>query len=180
MSSGPKASIRIAGCSGSVTDRRDALARLARDDDVDAIIGDWMSEYNMTSRGGDKHAQSANSNAFEPSFIEALLPAIDDLAKHGKKLVCNAGASDTSKLAVEVKRLFEERGHKVNVAWIEGDEVFKQLQSLTVADKGAAFASLTTEKTLQEWGYTPIYAQAYLGYATDLSDYSQPYSSHDT
>lgn len=42
--SNTKRAIRIAGCSGSVTDRRVSLARLAASDQVDAIIGDWMSE----------------------------------------------------------------------------------------------------------------------------------------
>lgn len=36
--------IRIGGCSGSVTDRRLALAEMAASDAVDAIAGDWMSE----------------------------------------------------------------------------------------------------------------------------------------
>lgn len=39
-----------------------------------------MSEYNMTMRGGDKVAGLAD--AFEPTFLEALEPALEDLAKH--------------------------------------------------------------------------------------------------
>lgn len=39
--------IRIGGCSGSVTDRRQALAEMAASDAVDVIAGDWMSEVRM-------------------------------------------------------------------------------------------------------------------------------------
>ena len=43
----------VAGCSGAATDRRHAMAMLAANhpnDPVDVIMGDWMSEANMTAR----------------------------------------------------------------------------------------------------------------------------------
>lgn len=42
------------GCSGSAADRRDAIRMFAANcesDPIDVIIGDWMSEANMTSKG---------------------------------------------------------------------------------------------------------------------------------
>jgi Acyclic terpene utilisation family protein AtuA len=45
------------GASGSATDRRKAMAMFAHNypnDPVDVIIGDWMSEANMTSAAGRK------------------------------------------------------------------------------------------------------------------------------
>lgn len=47
----PTRPIRIAGVSGSASDRRHALAMIAANwekDPVDVIIGDWMSEANMS------------------------------------------------------------------------------------------------------------------------------------
>lgn len=41
--------IRIGGCSGSVTDRRQALAEMAASDAVDVIAGDWMSEVSAAA-----------------------------------------------------------------------------------------------------------------------------------
>lgn len=153
--------IRIGGCSGSVTDRRDALARLAKSDQVDAIIGDWMSEYNMTTRGGDKHA--GYNDAWEPTFIEALEPALESLTVNKKRFVCNAGASDTEKLTLKVAQIIKEKGLDLKVAWVEGDEVYDQVRDQVSRDGGATFKSLTTDKTLADWGFEPIYAQAYLG-----------------
>lgn len=41
--------IRIGGCSGAVTDRRQALAEMSASDAVDVIAGDWMSEVGLQS-----------------------------------------------------------------------------------------------------------------------------------
>lgn len=47
----------ISGCSGAATDRRHAMALLASNcptDPIDVIMGDWMSEANMTARAAMK------------------------------------------------------------------------------------------------------------------------------
>lgn len=47
----------IEGCSGAGTDRRDAIRAFAANhphDPVDVIIGDWLSEANMTVRAATK------------------------------------------------------------------------------------------------------------------------------
>jgi hypothetical protein len=59
------------GCSGSTTDRRNAMTLLAsnyENDPIDVLVGDWMSEGNMTGRA---HAK-VNGNA--PSIQPHLLP----------------------------------------------------------------------------------------------------------
>lgn len=53
--------LRIASVSGSVTDWRLGLAELAHSEDVQFIVGDWMSEYNMTARGGAKAKENMQS-----------------------------------------------------------------------------------------------------------------------
>jgi hypothetical protein len=54
--------LRIASASGSVTDRRHALAELSKLEDINYIVGDWMSEYNMATRGGQKINSEGLSN----------------------------------------------------------------------------------------------------------------------
>lgn len=49
--------MRLPGCSGSTIDRRDAMTLLAshyENDPIDVLVGDWMSEGNMTTRAGAK------------------------------------------------------------------------------------------------------------------------------
>ncbi|KAJ6092309.1 Protein of unknown function DUF1446 [Penicillium canescens] len=153
--------LRIASASGSVTDRRHGLAELARTEDVQFIVGDWMSEYNMTTRGGAKVKGNHQSSEFETSFMESIEPALESLATRKIKVAVNAGASDTKKLHDVLVTAIENKGLNLTVAWIEGDEVSDQLQQAIKA--GEEFTNLTTGQKLSDWQFDPIYAQCYLG-----------------
>jgi hypothetical protein len=161
----PQRPIRIAGCSGAVTDRRAAMAQLAHNhpnDPVDVIIGDWMSEYNMTTRAANKSSSTAGAGGgeaqYEPTFLEALEPAIEDIAKHGIKVAVNAGASDTKLLHHVVTELVREKGLGLKVAYISGDEVLPAIKRSR--DK---FENICTGEVLEDWKFEPLSAQAYLG-----------------
>ena len=131
--------LRIASASGSVTDRRYGFASLAKDDDVSFIVGDWMSEYNMTTRGGAKVNGSLKSE-FEENFLESITPALPDIAKRGIKVAVNAGGSDTKKLHDTLCELVKKLGLDLKVAWVEGDEV----SDIVAKSTSEAFKSLTT------------------------------------
>ncbi|KAM0277425.1 hypothetical protein ACHAQH_005787 [Verticillium albo-atrum] len=170
----PKRPVRIGGASGGFTDRA-AIKRLASDPDVDAIVGDWLSENVMTGHGAGK-AQKVESGDAQPTlsreerkktaqyastFLQCFEPAIPQLARNGAKVAVNAGASDTELLAEVVKDMVLKAGFDMKVAWVEGDDVTLPFKTL-VAD-GTPFKSVTDGKTLSEWGFEPICAQAYLG-----------------
>ncbi|KAM0469443.1 hypothetical protein ACHAP7_010023 [Fusarium lateritium] len=154
--------VRIASASGSVTDRRHGFLNLARDEeDVKFIVGDWMSEYNMTTRGEAKIQSNGSSSEFEISFLEALEPALPHLQSRGIKVAVNAGASDTEKLYHIVADKIKTAGLDLQVAWVSGDEVLGEVQKRIKASED--FKSLTHGKEFSEWGLEPIYAQCYLG-----------------
>lgn len=134
--------LRIASASGSVTDRRHALADLAECEDVQYIVGDWMSEYNMTSRGGAKVDSKGYSDEFEDCFLEALLPALPHLNRRRIKVAVNAGASDTKKLHDFVVQKVQDANLNLQVAWIGGDEILDVVQE--AVKNGSEFKSLTT------------------------------------
>ncbi|EKG19522.1 hypothetical protein MPH_03386 [Macrophomina phaseolina MS6] len=155
--------LRIGGCSGSAADRRDAIRMFAANcesDPIDVIIGDWMSEANMTSKGVMK--SEGAGDAYEATFLEALEPALADLAKHKIKLAANAGASDTEKLCQAVSKAAKDKGLDLKVAWVSGDEVLPAVQKALDSGK-SAFENVYTGETLKEWKFKPVYAQAYLG-----------------
>lgn len=169
--------LKLSGCSGSVTDRRDAMRQFAMNypnDLVDVIIGDWMSEANMTARAVSKIGSSEKGTgqntpfdsrgapAYEPTFLEALEPALPYIAKHKIKLAVNAGASDTQLLHSVVEKLVKDKNLDLKVAWISGDEVFPAVQK-ALASKKSKFENICTGETLEDWEFEPIYAQAYLG-----------------
>ncbi|ORY69037.1 uncharacterized protein BCR38DRAFT_363932 [Pseudomassariella vexata] len=161
MGSNDNFKLRVASASGSVTDRRHAFAELAKNEDVQFIVGDWMSEYNMTTRAGGKVTSNGASSEFETSFLEALEPALPYLQSRGIKVAVNAGASDTQKLYQVVVDKVKAAGLNLQVAWVGGDEVMDAVQS--AIKLGQDFKSLTTGQKLSDWGFEPIYAQCYLG-----------------
>ncbi|KAF2145784.1 uncharacterized protein K452DRAFT_356161 [Aplosporella prunicola CBS 121167] len=153
----------VPGISGSGLDRRDAMYAVAAncpDDPVDVIIGDWLSEANMTLRGAAKIA--GTGEAYEPTFLDALEPALPHIAKHRIKVVANAGASDTKLLHDLVLKLIKEKELDLDVAWISGDEVMPAVKE-ALESKQDHFENVYTGEVLADWKFKPIYAQAYLG-----------------
>jgi Icc-related predicted phosphoesterase len=132
----------IASASGSVTDRRYEFAELARCEDVNFIVGDWMSEYNMTTRGGAKVGGVSHNAEYEDCFLESILPALEHLHDRGIKVAVNAGASDTEKLHDILVRNIADKALNLKVAWVEGDEVFDTVQKARA--NGVDFCNLTT------------------------------------
>ena len=133
-----------------VYDRKRAIHDIAKNEDVDIITGDWMSECNMTLRGSDKRDRIANkamnsgssvAKGYEPYFLEELDPAIPWLAKRHVKLCANAGASDVPGLVEAVKALIKKHGVDLKVGYVDGDDVTDAV--LDLYQKGESF-----EKTL--------------------------------
>jgi hypothetical protein len=154
MGSIDKFTLRIASASGSVTDRRHGFVDLAKNEDIQYIVGDWMSEYNMTTRGGGKVDSNGLSEEFETSFLEALLPALPYLQSRRIKVAVNAGASDAEKLHDVVVSKIKEAGLNLKVAWVGGDEVFDVVQ--TARKSGQDFKSLTTGKFFRHCSFLDI------------------------
>ncbi|KAK5167454.1 uncharacterized protein LTR77_007153 [Saxophila tyrrhenica] len=170
-SSTMKRAVRVGGASGGFTDRQRSIHDLAKNCEVDVIIGDWMSECTMTIHGAQRTAErerlakdpraTPGPGFFDPCFMGSLAPALPILEQNKVKLAVNAGASDPDLLAKEVVKKVGELGLNLKVAWIEGDEVTPQFKELRKA--GEKFTNLDTGNSIDEWDYEPICAQAYLG-----------------
>ncbi|KAJ7162255.1 hypothetical protein C8R46DRAFT_1104005 [Mycena filopes] len=159
-----KRAVRIGGASGATSDRRLGFSQLVSahpDDPVDVLIGDFMSEANMTTLAARK-ADGAGGGAFEAVFVDAVTPALADIAKYGIKIVVNAGGADTKLLYETVVKVVKEQHLSLQVAWISGDEVLPTLLERSKTDP-QAFANFYTNETLSAWPFKPLYAQAYLG-----------------
>jgi hypothetical protein len=171
----PKRAIRIGGASGGFTDRVAAIRRLASDASIDAIVGDWLSENVMTGYGAAKARRDREKPDFEAlpleerkndacyasTFLQCFQPAIDELSRNKTKLVVNAGASDTKLLAEVCLDLIQKKDLDLRIAWVEGDDVTPEFKALVA--EGNTFQNVTDSKTLAEWGFDPLCAQAYLG-----------------
>lgn len=78
------------------------------------------------------------------------------------RIVVNAGASDTQRLRDVVVQMTHDQGLHLNVAYISGDEVLPAVRKAQ-REGTSRFENLCTGQVLAEWGFEPIYAQAYLG-----------------
>lgn len=162
-----KRAIRIAGSSGGFSDRQRAIGDLAKNCDIDCIIGDWLSECTMTLHGAQKiendrlraEGKLADNVAglFDPTFMENLAPALPHMQAKNIKLAVNAGASDTEMLAKIVQDEVKKQGLDLKVGWVSGDEVTETVKRLYA--NGEEFVSLMTGKKLKEWGHDIICAQ---------------------
>lgn len=101
-------------------------------------------------------------DSYEPTFVEALEPALQDIAKYKIKVAVNAGASDTKLLAKVVTDMVKSQDLHLNVAYVSGDEVFPAVQR-ALKEQKSKFTNVCTGETLSDWKFEPIYAQAYLG-----------------
>ncbi len=154
--------VRIMNISGSPVDRRDAMLKAAKSKEpIDFLVGDWMSELNMPARAYSVATDGEKAIGYEPSFLEALEPALEALAKKRIKVAANAGCVATRALFDEVVSMVDRHGlsDSMRVAWVEGDVVTSTIQSIDPA----SLVSVCTGQRLSDWSFEPLFAQCYLG-----------------
>jgi hypothetical protein len=155
--------VRIMNISGSPVDRREALSiATTSDEPIDIFVGDWMSELNMPAKAY-AITQDPSTIGYELSFIEALEPAIESLARKNQKLIANAGTVATKQLFDRVVELITTRNLDMIVAWVEGDVVMKNVKA--AIDNGEELKSVCTGMPLMQWPHEPLFAQCYIGSA---------------
>jgi len=157
----PTRPIRIINISGSPCDKRDAIARAAAmDEHVDVLVGDWMSELNMPTRA--YNISQGKGVGYEETFLEALEPALENIAKKGIKIAANAGTVATKELYEEVVSMVKAKNLELTVAWVEGDVVLDLVKD-DLKERPEKFVHISTGQSLEEWGFAPVFGQCYLG-----------------
>ena len=153
--------VRIAQIAASNVDRHEIFSMLAKTDEADVFVGDWMSEWNMCTRGAGK-ALGTEEFSYEETFVEAITPALEDLERNHIKVAVNAGATDTAKLHQHITELVRKKGLNLNVAYVDGDEVTDIVKGLI--KKGKGFNHLVDSVNhLSKGGDEIVFAQCYLG-----------------
>jgi hypothetical protein len=157
-----KPPIRIGNVSGATGDHPHAMQRMVRSGNVDVITGDWLSEMNIAWNAITKQEVDPDLG-YENGFFEQLEECIDGIMERDIRVVTNAGALNTAKLYEKVQKLCRERGYgDCVVAAVFGDDV-----SDAIASERGKTMSIThldhPEQTLEDWGFTPCCATAYIG-----------------
>lgn len=100
---------------------------------------------------------------YEVSFLNSLKSSIENIAKRGIKVVCNAGAVSTKQLHQQVLQLVAEKGLSLKVAWVEGDVVSVDEIMALAASGSSDFPNICTGMKLKDWALKPFFGQCYLG-----------------
>ncbi|OAL34486.1 hypothetical protein AYO20_06329 [Fonsecaea nubica] len=126
--------ILVGNVSGSTGDRLDGLKSMLKGTTtVDAIIGDWLSEFNLASRS--LQVRDGKKGGYEPGFLYSLRNALDEYINYRNpnlRIAVNAGGLNPKVLAQEVQKLLVSRGCSKKVAYVTGDNLLPEIDRLDV------------------------------------------------
>jgi hypothetical protein len=154
--------IRIGGGSGFANDRLDAALELIERGDIDVLMLETLAERTLALLQVAKRKGGSGYWSDLAARLEVLLPA---LAKHGTKLVTNAGGAAPEACAAMIARRARERGIALKVAAVTGDDVTELVRATDPV-------LVETRERLSRLGSDIICTNAYLGADAIASAYA--------
>ncbi|KAF5640796.1 DUF1446 domain protein [Fusarium sp. NRRL 52700] len=132
--SSPRRPVLVGNVSGSTGDRLDGLKCMLRGPTkVDVIVGDWMSEANLSSRS--LQLRAGQGEGYEPGFLHSLRIAIDDYLAYENsnlRIAVNAGGLNPKALATKVQELLSQKGSNKRVTYITGDNLLPVIDTVHI------------------------------------------------
>ena len=152
--------IKIANCSGFYGDKLSAAKDLVDGGPIDVLTGDYLAELTMAILFGQKMQRGEDKG-----YVGTFLKQINQIAKSCKekniKIVSNAGGLNPKSMAIEIEKILKEQSIDMKVAYIDGDDLMPTISNLRKS--GEEFKNIDKGKKLDESGYSPLTANAYLG-----------------
>ena len=152
--------IKIANCSGFYGDKLSAAKDLVDGGPIDVLTGDYLAELTMAILFGQKMQRGEDKG-----YVGTFLKQINQIAKSCKekniKIVSNAGGLNPKSMAIEIEKILKEQSIDMKVAYIDGDDLMPKISNLKKS--GEEFKNIDKGKKLDESGYSPLTANAYLG-----------------
>ena len=152
--------IKIANCSGFYGDKLSAAKDLVDGGPIDVLTGDYLAELTMAILFGQKMQRGEDKG-----YVGTFLKQINQIAKSCKekniKIVSNAGGLNPKSMAIEIEKILKEQSIDMKVAYIDGDDLMPKISDLKKS--GEEFENIDKGKKLDESGYSPLTANAYLG-----------------
>ncbi|KAG9255541.1 uncharacterized protein F5Z01DRAFT_619685 [Emericellopsis atlantica] len=164
-----KRPVRIANCSGALTDPGIHMYNQAKYGPVDVITGDYLAEANM----GDTAVAAASNDrpGWIATALEGLEMSLDIIHEKKIKVVVNGGCIDPRGLARKVDQMARDKNLPLKVAYVEGDDLMPKIQSLLpkLPHLDSPNADIQLDKATREFLDHPdtmpiVSANAYLGY----------------
>ena len=151
--------IRVANCSGFYGDRLSAAKSMVEGGPIDVLTGDYLAELTMAILHSQK--QQRDTGGYVATFLKQVKEVLQDCITKNIKIVSNAGGLNPSGMADAVKKIAEELGVEIKIAYIDGDDLLPRMTELQ--EKGESFTNMDTGVALAETKNKLLTANAYLG-----------------
>nr|UWK20151.1 duf1446 domain containing protein [Trichoderma cf. fertile] len=162
--------IRIANCSGALTDPGILMYNQAKYGPVDVITGDYLAEASMAG-SAIQRAQSKGPGWIQSAF-DGIQLSLDLINEKRIKVVVNGGAMNPKGLAEKIHEMIQSEGFKLRVGYVEGDNLMHKVHHLlskSLAHIDSANPDVRYDKDTTSFLDSPeempiVAANAYLGY----------------
>ncbi|QBI21633.1 acyclic terpene utilization AtuA family protein [Egibacter rhizosphaerae] len=150
--------LRVANCSGFFGDRHEAAREMVEGGPIDVLTGDYLAELTMLIL---YRTSQRERPGYAHSFLAQMEEVLGACLDRGIKVVANAGGLDPAGLATDLDRLGERLGVGPRVAYVTGDDLRGELD--TLQQRGVDLAHLDSGRPLAELDAEVLTANAYLG-----------------
>ena len=152
--------IRIGNCSGYYGDRLAAARELVEGGPIDVLTGDYLAELTMSILYNQVQTRGEHLG-YVGTFLKQVRDVAATCCERGIKIVTNAGGLNPKGMAAEVEKILDELGVPAKVAYVDGDNLLDDLDSLQ--GRGEAFTNLDTGVALKDAQQQVLTANVYFG-----------------
>lgn len=147
--------IRIGGATASFSDTALSVPQLLAGGQLDYLIFDYLAEGSMGIFG---RLQAADPAAgYGTDFLTVHVgPHLHEIASQGLKVVANAGGVNPAGLASALEQMIRDKGLKLTVAYVEGDDLRGRIPELRAVGHRDMFVGTQFPENI-------VSANAYLG-----------------
>ncbi len=153
--------IRIANCSGFYGDRLDAAREMVEGGPIDVLTGDYLAELTMSILYTQMQTRGEDMG-YVGTFLKQVKEVAQPCLEKGIKIISNAGGLNPASMANEVEKILAELGLSAKVAYIDGDDLAPDLESLQ-SQQGQTFVNMDTGQKLADASYETVTANTYFG-----------------
>ncbi|MBR7827312.1 DUF1446 domain-containing protein [Actinospica sp. MGRD01-02] len=131
--------LRIGNASGFYGDRLAAVREQLEGGPLDVLTGDYLAELTMAILAADRRKDPALGYA--KTFLRQMGDCLGIAAARGVTLVTNAGGLNPAGLADELRKLAARLGVEVQIAHVQGDDLFPRAAELGFAERPGLLAA---------------------------------------
>lgn len=119
--------VRIANCSGGQMEPGWQMRKQCEAGPIDVVTGDWLAENNIAQEAAAMDA--GKGEGFKINSWQALQLSMEVINRKRIKVVINGGGLGPQNLAKRCQELIDEKGYDLNVAYVSGDNITKNVRS---------------------------------------------------